>query len=63
MHSEADQDALDLIRSLMSMHVTLVLTGVVIPGSGLLAEAVPARTARRRATRWPDGSTHRRESL
>jgi Bacterial TniB protein len=38
MHREADQDALDLIRSLMSMHVTLVLIGVDIPGSGLLAE-------------------------
>jgi len=38
MHREADQDALDLIRSLMSMHVTLVLIGVGIPGSGLLRE-------------------------
>ena len=38
MHREADQDALDLIRSLMSMHVTLVLIGVDIPGSGLLTE-------------------------
>jgi len=41
MHREADQDALDLIRSLMSMHVTLVLVGVDIPGSGLLAEGRP----------------------
>lgn len=41
MHREADQDALDLIRSLMSMHVTLVLIGVDIPGSGLLAEGRP----------------------
>jgi hypothetical protein len=36
MHREADQDALDLLRSLMSMHVTLVLIGVGIPQSGLL---------------------------
>jgi hypothetical protein len=38
MHREADQDALDLIRSLMSMHVTLVLIWVGIPASGLLRE-------------------------
>jgi chloramphenicol 3-O-phosphotransferase len=38
MHREADQDALDLIRALMSMHVTLVLIGVGIPASGLLRE-------------------------
>ncbi len=38
MHREADQDALDLIRSLMSMNVTLVLIGVGIPSSGLLRE-------------------------
>jgi len=38
MHREADQDALDLIRALMSMHVTLVLVGVGIPASGLLRE-------------------------
>lgn len=38
MHREADQDALDLLRSLMSMHVTLVLIGVGIPASGLLRE-------------------------
>lgn len=36
MHREADQDALDLLRSLMSMHVTLVLVGVGITQSGLL---------------------------
>ncbi|MGI5171673.1 AAA family ATPase [Spirillospora sp. CA-253888] len=35
MHREADQDVLDLIRSLMSMSVTLVLVGVGIPQSGL----------------------------
>ncbi len=34
----ADRDALDLLRSLMSMHVTLVLIGVAIPQSGLLRE-------------------------
>lgn len=38
MHREADRDALDLLRSLMSMHVTLVLIGVGIPQSGLLRE-------------------------
>ncbi|HZO68819.1 MAG TPA: AAA family ATPase [Kribbellaceae bacterium] len=38
MHREADQDALDLLRALMSMHVTLVLVGVGIPASGLLRE-------------------------
>lgn len=38
MHREADQDALDLIRSLMSMHLTLALIGVGIPDSGLLSE-------------------------
>lgn len=38
MHREADQDALDLLRSLMSMHVTLVLIGVGISASGLLRE-------------------------
>jgi chloramphenicol 3-O-phosphotransferase len=38
MHREADQDALDLVRSLMSMHVTLILIGVGIPESGLLLE-------------------------
>jgi len=38
LHREADQDALDLIRSLMSMNVTLVLIGVGIPQSGLLRE-------------------------
>ena len=38
MHREADRDALDLLRSLMSMHVTLVLIGVGIAQSGLLRE-------------------------
>ncbi len=41
MHREADQDSLDLLRSLMSMHVTLVLIGVGIPASGLLREGHP----------------------
>jgi hypothetical protein len=45
MHREADQDALDLLRSLMSMHITLVLVGVAIPASGLLREGRPAGTA------------------
>ncbi|TMC10510.1 MAG: hypothetical protein E6J41_08070 [Chloroflexi bacterium] len=38
MHRADDQDVLDLLRALMSMHVTLVLIGVDIPGSGLLRE-------------------------
>jgi hypothetical protein len=38
MHREADQDVLDLLRSLMSMSVTLVLVGVGIPQSGLLRD-------------------------
>lgn len=38
MHRVDDQDTLDLIRAFMSMHVTLVLIGVDIPGSGLLRE-------------------------
>lgn len=51
MHREADRDALDLLRSLMSMHVTLVLIGVGIPQSGLLREG-------RRGGGWtpPDGA-------
>ena len=38
MHRADDQDVLDLLRAFMSMHVTLVLIGVDIPGSGLLRE-------------------------
>jgi hypothetical protein len=38
MHRKDDQDVLDLIRAFMSMHVTLILIGVDIPGSGLLRE-------------------------
>jgi chloramphenicol 3-O-phosphotransferase len=38
MHRADDQDTLDLVRALMSMHTTLVLIGVDIPGSGLLRE-------------------------
>lgn len=54
MHREADQDALDLLRSLMSMHVTLVLVGVGIAQSGLLREGrgatpVPSRAANGRS--------------
>lgn len=48
MHREADQDALDLLRSLMGMHVTLVLIGVGIPQSGLLREG----RSRLGATAW-----------
>ena len=38
MHRADDQDSLDLLRAFMSMHTTLVLIGVDIPGSGLLRE-------------------------
>jgi hypothetical protein len=38
LHRADDQDTLDLIRALMSMHTTLVLIGVNIPGSGLLRD-------------------------
>ncbi|MFD6068666.1 AAA family ATPase [Amycolatopsis lurida] len=38
MHRADDQDTLDLMRAFMSMHTTLVLVGVNIPGSGLLRE-------------------------
>ncbi|MFE4258192.1 AAA family ATPase [Streptomyces sp. NPDC056883] len=41
MHRADDQDTLDLIRAFMSMHVTLILIGVDIPGSGLLREGRP----------------------
>jgi hypothetical protein len=36
LHREADRDALDLLRSLMSMHVTLILIGVEARHSELL---------------------------
>ncbi|GLI03012.1 AAA family ATPase [Phytohabitans aurantiacus] len=38
MHRADDQDTLDLLRAFMSMHTTVVLIGVDIPGSGLLRE-------------------------
>jgi hypothetical protein len=43
MHREADQDALDLVRSLMAMDVTLVLVGVGIRTSGLLGDGAGGR--------------------
>lgn len=36
LYREADRDALDLLRSLMSMHVTLILIGVEVPHAELL---------------------------
>ncbi|MDJ0345045.1 TniB family NTP-binding protein [Streptomyces sp. H10-C2] len=39
MHRADDQDVLDLMRAFMSLDVTLILTGVNIPGLGLLREA------------------------
>jgi len=56
LHRGDDQDTLDLIRELMDLNVTLVLTGVDIPGSGLLrgARADPS------AGQWAfPGSSHR----
>ncbi|MFF8536933.1 TniB family NTP-binding protein [Streptomyces sp. NPDC015532] len=38
MHRADDQDVLDLMRAFMSLDVTLILTGVNIPGIGLLRE-------------------------
>ena len=46
MHRADDQDTLDLIRAFMSMHVTLVLVGVDIPGSGLMREGIQDQTDR-----------------
>jgi len=45
IHRADDQDTLDMIRGLMDMHVTLVLVGVNIPGSGLLRHATFDRAA------------------
>ncbi|MFD8044835.1 TniB family NTP-binding protein [Streptomyces chartreusis] len=39
MHRADDQDVLDLMRAFMSLDVTLILSGVNIPGIGLLREA------------------------
>ncbi|MFZ4302724.1 TniB family NTP-binding protein [Streptomyces cinereoruber] len=39
MHRKDDQDVLDLMRAFMSLDVTLILTGVNIPATGLLREA------------------------
>ncbi|MDX3771173.1 MULTISPECIES: TniB family NTP-binding protein [unclassified Streptomyces] len=39
MHRADDQDVLDLMRAFMNLDVTLILTGVNIPGIGLLREA------------------------
>ena len=56
LHRGDDQDTLDLIRELMDLNVTLVLTGVGIPGSGLLrgAHADP----RTRQWTYPFGGSH-----
>jgi len=55
MHREADQDTLDLLRSLMGMHVTLVLIGVGIPASGLLREGRRPISTATSPTRAADG--------
>ncbi|MEV0613294.1 hypothetical protein AB0I81_08190 [Nonomuraea sp. NPDC050404] len=52
MHRADDQDVLDQIRAFLSMHVTLVLVGVDIPGSGLLREGRHDRRAGPRHPRW-----------
>ncbi|MEU6392210.1 TniB family NTP-binding protein [Streptomyces sp. NPDC046939] len=46
MHRADDQDVLDLMRAFMSLDVTLILTGVNIPGIGLLREATWNKTTR-----------------
>ena len=53
MHRADDQDVLDLIRAFMSMHVTLVLIGVDIPGSGLLREGRHNRAPASGSSRRP----------
>jgi hypothetical protein len=58
MHREADRDALDMLRSLMSMHVTLVLIGVGIPSRACCAKA-PAAPAGGRLRRTPSATTTR----
>ncbi|WP_424217765.1 TniB family NTP-binding protein (plasmid) [Streptomyces sp. BI20] len=66
MHRVDDQDTLDLIRAFMSMHVTLVLVGVDIPGSGLLNEGrtlATGQTARRPVNGWEPTQTQRRFDL
>ncbi|MFE2247253.1 TniB family NTP-binding protein [Streptomyces lavendulae] len=61
MHRADDQDTLDLIRAFMSMHVTLVLVGVDIPGSGLLREG--RRDAATGQYTLPPASLHRVNGL
>ncbi|MEW1637546.1 TniB family NTP-binding protein [Streptomyces sp. NPDC093801] len=69
MHRADDQDTLDLIRAFMSMHVTLVLVGVDIPGSGLMDEGRPAAGVavndhrRRPVNGWEPTQTARRFDL
>lgn len=65
MHRADDQDTLDLIRAFMSMHVTLVLVGVDIPGSGLMDEGRPAaqRRGHRPVNGWEPTQTERRFDL
>ncbi|MES4890546.1 hypothetical protein [Streptomyces sp. NPDC096012] len=53
MHRADDQDTLDLIRAFMSMHLTLALVGVDIPGSGLMDEG--RRTANNERRRPVNG--------
>ncbi|MFI0874850.1 hypothetical protein C6W96_01480 [Streptomyces sp. CS149] len=62
MHRADDQDTLDLIRAFMSMHVTLVLVGVGIPGSGLLREG-RGPAAAKSANGWEPTQTERRFDL
>ncbi|MGC5545526.1 TniB family NTP-binding protein [Streptomyces griseus] len=61
MHRADDQDTLDLIRAFMSMHVTLVLVGVDIPGSGLLREG--RSPAVKNVNGWEPTQTERRFDL
>lgn len=63
MHREPDQDALDLIRSLMSMNVTLVLIGVGIRTAGLLGEGRARTTTAAHAGHEAATQTQRRFDL
>ncbi|MFG2513532.1 AAA family ATPase [Streptomyces sp. NPDC048584] len=61
MHRSDDQDVLDMIRALMGCGITLILSGVNIPGTGLLREA----TYDRKTKQWvlPPLETHRVHGL
>ncbi|MGW4272098.1 hypothetical protein ACWEGQ_06950 [Streptomyces seoulensis] len=51
MHRAGDQDVLDFMRAFMGLDVTLILTGVNIPGTGLLQWCTPVPTGAGRGRR------------